>query len=109
MKEHCCTKVDRPTTTTKSESSTKVSGKFPGSLECLEPPVVPPGKDQKSFERHNRVLLTQYGKSHPNHQIISDLMELTFAMRRSDILHTPMDIHGILQKYPFLQTDYVSY
>lgn len=35
-------------------------------------------------------------------------MNVTFPMRRADILQSPCDINKILEKYPFLQTDFVS-
>ena len=91
------------------------NSKFPGQNKSLKErkPLssleVPAGEDDVSFQRHNRVLKTEYTKAHHNMHLVSELMNLTFAMRRFDILNNPCDINGILEKYPFLQTDIVSH
>lgn len=89
-------------------------GKYPGQRKSQKEkkPLsfeVPAGEDDVSFQRHNRVLKTEYVKSHPNMHLVSELMNLTFAMRRADILNNPCDVNTILEKYPSLQTDIVSY
>ena len=71
-------------------------------------PSVPAGEDEVSFQRHNRVLKAEFSKSRHNKQIVSELMNVTFPMRRADILLSPCNINKILKKYPFLQTDFVS-
>ena len=83
-------------------------GRSPGSIDSLKAPAIPIGEDEHSFERHNRVLKSQYSKSHPNQQIVTELMRITFAMRRTDILNCPCDVKTIFEKYPFLQTEHVS-
>ena len=67
-------------------------------------PDVPPGEDAASFERHNRVLKAEFSKPSPNVANVKQLMEVTFPMRRREILsigHTK-DYHPFT-KYPFLQ------
>ena len=54
------------------------------------------------------MLKAQYAKPHPNQQIVSELMQITFAMRRADILNFPCEVAQIFKKYPFLQTEHVS-
>ena len=71
-------------------------------------PSVPAGEDEVSFQRHNCVLKAEFSKSRHNKQIVSELMNVTFPMRRADILLSPCDINKILEKCPFLQTDFVS-
>ena len=36
------------------------------------------GEDEISFLRHNRILLSEKSKSHPNMALVDDLMEKTF-------------------------------
>lgn len=66
-------------------------------------PDVPEGEDAVSFERHNRVLQSQWTKSSRNVVTIEQLMERTFAMRRRDILEASSDVQTTFNKYPFLQ------
>ena len=71
-------------------------------LKAFDLPPIPPGEDETSFERHNRVLKTEYNKANPNVSTVKELMKVTFPMRRQDILshgHT----YDPLQKYPYLQ------
>ena len=56
-----------------------------------------------SFERHNRVLKEEFKKRYPNIQVVQELMSLTFAMRRADILKNKYDVMSLFTKYPFLQ------
>lgn len=84
------------------------AGKSPGSVDLMKLPPIPAGEDEVSFQRHNRVLRAEFAKAHHNKQIVSELMSITFSMRRADILQSPCDINSILEKYPFLQTDFVS-
>ena len=66
-------------------------------------PDVPEGEDDVSFERHNRVLQSEWTKSSRNAVTVEQLMETTFAMRRRDILQAPTDVQTTFSKYPFLQ------
>ena len=66
-------------------------------------PDVPEGEDALSFERHNRVLQSEWTKSSRNAVTIEQLMERTFAMRRRDILEASTDVQTTFKKYPFLQ------
>ena len=75
----------------------KLSKKPPGPYVM---PDVPVGEDSVSFERHNRVLRSEWTKSNRNAVVIEQLMECTFALRRRDILEDSTDV---LTKYPFLQ------
>ena len=77
--------------------------KLPGVDSVMNLPTIPPGEDVTSFQRHNKVLLIESKKAHPNMLVVGDLMERTFAMRRRDILESSYDINTILSKYPFLQ------
>ena len=64
---------------------------------------VPPGEDKTSFERHNRLLSIEYAKAKKNETIIKELMKISYAMRRNDILENGHTF-SIIDKYPFLQT-----
>lgn len=88
------------------ESSKKIvpqKRKSPGLDSILKPPEIPPGEDETSFKRHNKVLQMEYKKSKPNMAVVTSLMERTYAFRRADILANPSVITEILSKYPFLQ------
>ena len=63
------------------------------------------GEDETSFLRHNRILLSEKSKSHPNMALVDDLMEKTFYFRRKDIIDNPCGIALLLQKYPYLGGD----
>ena len=64
-------------------------------------------EDSTSFERHNRILILEYAKAHPNVATVKELMKTTFAMRRRDILSEGHKFD--IGKYPFLQApDHVS-
>ena len=70
-------------------------------------PDIPAGEDETSFERHNRVLNTEFTKPTPNASNVKQIMQLTYAMRRREILslgHTKD--YNALRKFPFLQVPY---
>ena len=52
---------------------------------------VPPGEDKTSFERHKR----------KNETIVKELMKVSYAMRRNDILENGHTF-SITERYPFL-------
>ena len=57
-------------------------GKYPGQRKSQKEKMplsfeVPAGEDDVSFQRHNRVLKTEYVKSRPNMHLVSELMNLT--------------------------------
>lgn len=60
------------------------------------------GEDEVSFARHTKVLQAENRKQRPNQQIVEELMSLTFAMRRADILRNTYDLSTLFAKYPFL-------
>ena len=62
-----------------------------------------PGEDNTSFERHNRLLSIECTKAKKNETIVKELMKISYAMRRNDILENGHTF-SILEKYPFLQT-----
>jgi len=50
------------------------------------PIEVPAGKDQTSFEWHNRLLAIEFLKTKQNETVAKELMKLSYAMHRNDIL-----------------------
>jgi len=92
------------------ESVTKKVEKEKRPAVGCDPVEVPAGEDKESFKRHNMGLDTLYAKFTKNNEQLSrqdfarveQLMELSYAMRRNNILQ---DGHSftIKQKYPFLQ------
>ena len=88
--------------------SSQPSTAAPRSCPCqkpakraIDPPVVPSGEDETSFLRHQRVLAAEFQKAHPSEQIIRELMQLTFPMRRKDILEDG-HVFDPLEKFPYL-------
>lgn len=63
------------------------------------------GEDEKSFARHNKALSTESLKSKPNLQLVEELMNLSYKMRRVDILDNPCDLSSLFEKYPFLKNE----
>ena len=64
---------------------------------------IPPGEDQTSFDRHNRLLEIEFTRARRNESTVKELMKFSYAMRRNDILENGHTIN-VLEKYPFLQT-----
>ena len=94
----------KPTATSPKASTSKK--KSPGVSGILTQPVVPPGEDRVSFQRHRKVLQVEYAKKgNGNKQVVADLMDRTFAQRRADILEHDYDILALFNNYPFLQNN----
>lgn len=91
----------------KVEYSFKAAGK-PGpktkKAKLAEPPFPPPGEDTVSFARRNQRLKAESVKSNLNRGIVSELMKVTYAMRRYDITHNSRKLKVILVDYPFLKS-----
>ena len=85
----------------KSANSKLETQKKP-SLNSLQVPTIPTGEDSTSFDRHNRVLQLQFSKSHRNAAVVKELMDVSFPMRRRDII-TNGHLFDIKTKFPFLQ------
>ena len=98
---------EKKTTTNDDEQSSSkpctATGKSPGIASVPEQPVVPPGEDTISFERHNKVLQAEFKKTNRKAEVVSDLLDRTFAFRRQDILANTYDLKVLFEKYPFLQ------
>ena len=100
MKEKRRPKKERPTIQTPTTTFKKEVPKKPAVSQNLI--TVPTGEDITSFERHNRLLAMEYSKSKSNAGNVKELMKISFAMRRNDILENGHNFN-IAQKYPFLQ------
>ena len=59
-----------------------------------------------SFERHLRVLHVEFTKTHHNKQVVADLMDQTFTVRRKAILEKSHDIDSLFHQFSFLQESY---
>lgn len=94
-----------PSHVTNSESESRIKRCPPAITTIITPPSVPAGEDEISFKRHNKVLIKEKSKSHPNSQVVSDLMEITFSIRRDDIVTISCNITQLLTKYPFLSEE----
>ena len=106
MKERRRTKKERSTIQTPTTIK-KEAPKKPVVSQNLV--AVPAGEDITSFERHNRLLAIEYSKSKSNVGNVKELMKISFAMRRNDILENGHNFN-IAQKYPFLQhSEHVRY
>lgn len=76
--------------------------RLPGITQPPQPPVVL-GEDQVSFGRHNKILKTEFKKSRRNEQVVSDLMDRTFPMRRKAVVEKCKDLSDLYKQFPFLQ------
>ena len=71
---------------------------------------VPPGEDSTSFLRHNKFLLGEFTKAHPNRASVAEAMKLSYSMRRKDITSSERPVLQLLNLYPFLgDKDEVKY
>ena len=74
------------------------------SIKALEVSEVPDGEDDTSFDRHNRVLKTEYSKPSKNVTNVKQLMKITYPMRRREILSNGHSKdYNPVELYPFLQ------
>ena len=67
-------------------------------------PMIPEGEDRQSHDRHLRILKAECGKLHQNSSNIQQLMERTFAFRRSDVLSNSVQTADLLKRYSPLKT-----
>lgn len=90
---------------TSHEDSAKSIRKHPGITKDIPVPKQVDGEDNFSFAQHNKLLKTEFGKSKPNNSIISEIMDLSFPMRRHDIIsNCYLGVKSLFGQYPFLQT-----
>ena len=67
-------------------------------------PEVMAGEDKFSFEQHNKLLKAELSKSKPNRIVVSEIMDLSFAMRRRDIINNGYPgVLALFEIYPALQ------
>ena len=86
---------------TSTPKRTKEPQAFPASQAV---PMIPEGEDRLSHDRHLRILKAECGKLHQNSSNIRQLMERTFAFRRSDVLTNSVQTAELLKRYPPLKT-----
>lgn len=82
---------------------TTTGAKKPGITNVLKSPMPPPGEDSVSFERHTKVLQAEFKKKNRNTAVVNDLMDRSFAIRRSEILEKGYDLPSLFTRFPFLQ------
>ena len=66
-------------------------------------PEIPPGEDEHSFSRHNNLIKAELKKANVNRAILNKLADLSFAIRRRDILQNGSSLDAIYSSYPFLK------
>ena len=71
--------------------------------QLMEEPPIPPDEDESSFQRNNKLLMSQEKKTNPNPQIINVLMRRTFPFRRRSILRSTLPVNEILKAHPSLR------
>lgn len=65
--------------------------------------TIPPGEDEASNSRNQKMLSLEEKKVHPNKSTISVLMDRTFAFRRQDIMKSVRPVKEILTTFPSLK------
>ena len=89
--------IKRPTTKrVESSSSVPTAGKLPGITTSPSQPILPPGEDSVSFERHTKVQ-AEFKKCTSNDNVVDDLMQRSFALRRKDILENGYDLDTLCE------------
>ena len=101
FKEFRRTPVNRDKSSSKIRKSPK---KRPGITQIPHQPRFSPGEDAISSERHNKLLKTEFKKTRRNSQLINELMDRSFALRRQTILEHPLNLQSIFDQFPFLHT-----
>ena len=92
----------KPRTATKTLVSR--ARKAPGIINSVKQPVPPPGEDAVSYERHTKVLQTEFKKTNNNALVCGKIM------RRAEILENNYSLTALLSRFPFLQeTDQVIF
>ncbi len=81
----------------------KVRKEYKQFPQMTSEPPIPPGEDEASNNRHQRMLLMEEKKVAPNIRTISLLMTRTVAFRRRDILQEPKPLKDILKVFPSLK------
>lgn len=72
-------------------------------------PEIPEGKNQTSFNKHNRLIQAEFKKSRPNLTVTKECITRSYPMRRVDILENTYGLNEVFKKYPFLtEPDKVS-
>lgn len=54
-----------------------------------QPPTIPPGEDEQSYVRHLKLLQELHKKKNPPMDAVSQLMEKTYAFRRTSLASNP--------------------
>ena len=88
--------------------SGKARAKFkPKTLPCLPrfpvPPVLPKSEDDASYTRHLKRLQLEGKKPSPDKHVVTTLMDVTYPLRRHEILEKPKRIAEMLKIYPPLK------
>ena len=88
-----------------TSKTTVQAKKVPGTHACKPSvmPDIPEGEDTVSFERHIRVLQTEWKKPNRNAMVVEELMNRTFAMHRRGVIESSNDVQTVFRKFPFLQ------
>ena len=89
--------------TTEKKGVVSRTGKAPGIIKSVKQPILLPGEDGVSYERHTKALQAEFKKTNRNNALVLDLMERSFAMRRMEILEKNYSLTALLSRFPFLQ------
>lgn len=84
-------------------ASKKMKPEFKQFPQIFSEPEIPPGEDEVSNARNQKMLMLEEKKLNPNKKTISVLMSRTFAFRRHDIMTTAKPFGELLKLYPSLK------
>ena len=78
------------------------------SVFTPRPPTLEPSTEYDhsllAYERNLRILQQQVEVSNPDKEVVMDLMEKTFYMRRQNILKASTSVAGLLKTFPCLRS-----
>ena len=74
-----------------------------GELNYL--PNFPEGFDQSSLEGSRKVLADEMQKRDPNGKLVKKMMDLTFALRRKEVVDSEPAIRTMMERWPALFTE----
>ena len=83
------------------------AAKKPKISPCLPrfpvPPVLPKSEDDASYTRHLKRLQLEGKRQSPDKHVVATLMDVTYPLRRHEILEKPKRIAEVLKVYPPLK------
>ena len=73
--------------------------------QLMKRPEIEAGEDEGSYERFAAQILEEFKKKKPRPEVLSFLIETTYAHRRQEITDNPSLVSDVLKRHPFLKIE----